>query len=126
PQDLPTIISDAATKYGVDLALVNEVIKHESNNDSMAVSNKNARGLMQLRPITAKQYGVTDINDPEQNIDAGVHYLSDLIKRYKGNVRLALAAYNAGPDAVSNYNGVPPFKETRNYVNRIMKKAGNK
>lgn len=113
------LIHSAAQKHGVDEKLIAGVIAAESNFDAKAVSKKNALGLMQLLPTTAKQYAVTNVFDPAQNIDAGTHYLKDLLARYRGNLKFALAAYNAGPEMVDRYGGVPPFPETRNYVRQI-------
>jgi Transglycosylase SLT domain len=113
------LIHAAAQKHGVDEKLISNVIAAESNFDSRAVSRKHALGLMQLLPKTATQYAVTNVFDPAQNIEAGTHYLKDLLERYRGNLPLALAAYNAGPEMVDRYGGVPPFPETRNYVRQI-------
>jgi soluble lytic murein transglycosylase-like protein len=113
------LIHVAAQKHGVDEKLIAGVIAAESNFDPKAVSRKRALGLMQLLPKTAAQYAVTNVFDPGQNIDAGTHYLKDLLARYRGNLRLALAAYNAGPETVDRYGGIPPFAETRNYVRQI-------
>jgi Transglycosylase SLT domain len=116
------LIHAAAQKHGVDEKLVAEVIAAESNFNEKAVSRKHALGLMQLLRETAARYAVVNVFDPAQNIDAGTHYLSDLLERYRGNVRLALAAYNAGPEMVDRYGGVPPFPETQNYVREITSK----
>lgn len=116
------LVHAAAQKHGVDEKLISEVIAAESNFDAKAVSRKHALGLMQLLQSTAAQYSVKNVFDPEQNIDAGTHYLKDLLERYHGNVRLALAAYNAGPEMVDRYGGVPPYAETRNYVREITSK----
>ncbi|HXQ25614.1 MAG TPA: lytic transglycosylase domain-containing protein [Candidatus Acidoferrales bacterium] len=113
------LIHVAAQKHGVDEKLIAGVIAAESNFDPKAVSHKRALGLMQLLPKTAAQYAVTNVFNPAQNIDAGTHYLKDLLARYRGNLRLALAAYNAGPEMVDRYGGIPPFAETRNYVRQI-------
>ena len=113
------LIRAAAQKHGVDVKLITQVIAAESNFNPKAVSPKQALGLMQLLPQTAAQYAVADVFDPAQNIEGGVHYLKDLLEKYRGNLELALAAYNAGPDVVERYGGVPPFAETRNYVKRI-------
>ena len=118
--DLTPVIDDAAKKYRVPSDLISAMITQESGGDANAVSGKGAHGLMQLLPATAQQYGVKDINDPAQNIDAGAHYMADLLKRYNGDEAKALAAYNAGPEAVEKYNGVPPFRETREYIKAIQ------
>lgn len=117
------LIRQAARKYSLDVALLASVIRAESNFDSRAVSRKNAQGLMQLMPGTSSRLAVRNPFDPAQNIEAGAKYLRELLDRYKGNVSLALAAYNAGPDRVTQYNGVPPFRETRNYIQRVTSHA---
>jgi soluble lytic murein transglycosylase-like protein len=116
------LIRDAAARNGLDEKLITHVIAVESNFDPKAVSRKQALGLMQLLPSTAARYSVANAFDPAQNIEAGAHYLKDLLARYKGNLTLALAAYNAGPDMVDKYGGVPPFAETLNYVRLITSK----
>lgn len=113
------LIRAAAEKHGLDEKLITQVIAAESNFDPKAVSRKQALGLMQLMPQTAAQYAVANVFDPGQNIEGGAHYLKDLLDKYRGNLALALAAYNAGPDMVERYGGIPPFAETRNYVKRI-------
>jgi soluble lytic murein transglycosylase-like protein len=113
------LIHAAAEKHGVDEGLITWVIAVESNYNPRAVSRKRAQGLMQLLPATAAVYAVSDIFDPAQNIDAGTRYLKDLLARYRGDLRLALAAYNAGPEMVERYGGVPPFAETQKYVRVI-------
>ena len=113
-------IRAAAEKHGVDEALITRVIAVESNFNPKAVSPKQAQGLMQLLPQTAAQYSVANVFDPAQNIEGGTHYLKDLLEKYRGNLALALAAYNAGPDEVERYGGIPPFAETQNYVKRII------
>jgi soluble lytic murein transglycosylase-like protein len=113
------LIHAAAEKHGVDEGLITWVIAVESNFNPRAVSRKRAQGLMQLLPATAAVYAVSDIFDPAQNIDAGTRYLKDLLARYRGDLRLALAAYNAGPEMVERYGGVPPFAETQKYVRVI-------
>jgi hypothetical protein len=116
------LIHDAAARYHLDPTLIHSVISIESNFNPRAVSRKNARGLMQLMPRTAELMGVKDSFDPGQNIDGGSHYLSDLLKKYRNDLTLALAAYNAGPDTVDKYGRrVPPYLETMKYVQRITK-----
>jgi hypothetical protein len=116
------LIREAAARYNLDPTLIHSVISIESNFNPKAVSHKNARGLMQLMPRTAELMGVKDSFDPGQNIDGGAHYLSDLMKKYRNDLTLALAAYNAGPDSVDKYGRrVPPYLETMKYVQRIAK-----
>lgn len=115
------IIVAAARKFDVDAALVSAVIKAESDYNPRTVSHKGARGLMQLMPATAKRFGVSNSFDPEENIHAGTRYLRWLLNTFDGNADLAVAAYNAGEGNVQKYDGVPPFRETVNYINRISK-----
>ena len=112
----------AASRYGVDAELISSVMEVESHFNSKAISAKNARGLMQLLPETAARLGVRDIFDPKENIDAGTHYLHDLLQLYNNDLTLALAAYNAGPDKVQKYGNVPPYRETQSYVTQVKKK----
>ena len=115
------IIEEIAQTYALESALIHAVVVAESAYNAMAVSKKGAAGLMQLMPETARRYGATDRFDPSQNLHAGARYLSDLLKLFKGNVSLALAAYNAGENNVVKYgNQIPPFQETRTYVPRVL------
>ncbi len=114
------MIKQVAAQSGVPWKLVRAVIAVESCFDPKAVSVVGAQGLMQLMPDTARRFGVTHPFDPLANLEAGTRYLAGLIRRYQGNLRLALAAYNAGPAAVKRYDGIPPYPETQNFVTRVM------
>jgi soluble lytic murein transglycosylase len=114
------MIRQACQRYGVEFALVKAVIKAESAFDPGALSPAGARGLMQLMPDTASLHGVTNIHDPQNNIDGGVRHLRLLLDRFRGNLTLTVAAYNAGAEAVARYRGVPPYAETQEYVRRVL------
>ena len=122
--DVPfaNFIAGSAQVHGVAPELVASVIAVESNFNPSAISLKSARGLMQLMPETAARFGVTDLFDPRQNIDAGTRYLKELLQRYNGDLTLTLAAYNAGPDRVEQFRAVPPYRETRDYVRRVTQR----
>jgi len=132
PADIPTsgneeldrIIFEAGENQGVDPRFIHAVIWQESKYVTQARSHAGAQGLMQLMPATAKRFGCDDPNDPVSNIQAGTKYLSWLLKRFSGNVELALAGYNAGEGAVDKYDGIPPYNETQNYVKIISKRYG--
>src|SRR5208337_987411 len=114
------LVREAAERHHVDPALVRAVIETESNWNPAAISRKGALGLMQLIPTTAQRFGVNDAFSPKQNVDAGVKYLKTLLERYNGNLDLALAAYNAGEGAVDRAHGIPAYRETRNYVQKVQ------
>lgn len=132
PGDIPSsgdskldlIIFRAGERYGVDPRFIHAVIWQESKYQRRAQSHAGAQGYMQLIPATARRFGCKDPFDPEQNIVAGTKYLFWLLKRFDGNVELALAGYNAGEGAVDKYDGIPPYNETRNYVRIISKRYG--
>lgn len=117
---LEDIFEKAADKYDVSIDLLKAIAKQESNFKADAVSRSGAMGVMQLMPATAKELGVTNAFDPEQNIMGGAKYISKLLDQYNGDTKLALAAYNAGSGNVRKYGGIPPFKETQNYVVKVM------
>jgi hypothetical protein len=115
------IIGEAARRFGLEPSLVKAVIKAESDFDHEAVSDKGAQGLMQLMPATAADMKVKDALDPEENIVGGTRYLSQLMERFGNKAELAIAAYNAGPEAVQAYGGIPPFQETKTFVQRVLR-----
>lgn len=122
-RSISELLTAAARRYSLDPRLVREVARQESGFDPRSISDKGALGVMQLMPETARALGVTDPFNAAQNIDGGTRYLRDLLHQYRGNIRLSLAAYNAGPAAVARYgNQVPPFSETRDYVRTITRR----
>jgi hypothetical protein len=122
--DLDWMIYRAGEKAGVDPRFIHAVIKQESRYKNAAVSHAGAQGLMQLMPATAKRFGNKDPHDAASNIEAGTKYLKWLLKRFNGDVKLALAGYNAGEGAVDKYDGIPPYDETQNYVKKIVANYG--
>lgn len=120
PADLHEILARAGREHDLDVDLLASVVKAESNGNPRAVSRAGARGLMQLMPGTASDLGVRDSYEPGQNVRGGSTYLDSLLVRYHDNLALALAAYNAGPEAVDKYHGIPPYHETRTYVARVI------
>ncbi len=124
--DLSQVVNSASTAYHLDPDLVNSVIRAESGFNSRAVSRKGAQGLMQLMPGTAGRLGVTNPLDPEANVSGGTRYLRQLLERYNFDLVKALAAYNAGPLRVEQYQGVPPFRETRTYVAKVVRDYNRK
>jgi soluble lytic murein transglycosylase-like protein len=121
PAEMREMLSRAGSQHNIDADLLASVVKAESNGNVHAVSRAGAQGLMQLMPATATTLGVHDSFAPDQNIGGGTAYLDQLLKRYKDNIALALAAYNAGPLAVDRYHGIPPYRETRSYVARVIR-----
>jgi len=122
--DLDLIIYRAGKNAGVDPRFIHAVIKQESKYDPKAVSYVGAEGLMQMMPATAKRFGLKDPFDPKANVEAGTKYLKWLLKRFDGDVSLALAGYNAGEGSVDKYKGIPPYSETQNYVKKIVNTYG--
>ncbi|HAF22483.1 MAG TPA: lytic transglycosylase [Blastocatellia bacterium] len=122
--NLDLIIFRAGEREGVDPRFIHAVIKQESKYDPHAVSHVGARGLMQMMPATAKRFGLKDPDDAAANVEAGTKYLKWLLKRFEGDVSLALAGYNAGEGSVDRYKGVPPYSETQNYVKKIVSNYG--
>jgi len=120
PADLGEMLTQAGHAHNLDVDLLASLVKAESNGDARAVSRAGARGLTQLMPATAKDLGVTDSFKPDENLRGGSTYLDALLTRYHDNLALALAAYNAGPEAVDRYHGIPPYRETQAYVARVI------
>jgi soluble lytic murein transglycosylase-like protein len=120
PAEYDQIIKSCSDKYGVNASLIKAVIHAESGYNPNAVSNKGASGLMQLMPGTAKSLKVSNSFDPKDNVEGGVKYLRFLLDTFRGDVSLALAAYNAGLGRVAKFGGIPPYAETRTYVNRVL------
>ena len=118
--DIDEIVDTFSSKYNIDGDFIKAIIKQESGFNPNATSKKGAMGLMQLMPSTAKSLGVINAYNPWENVEGGVKYLKGLMDRFNNDEKLALAAYNAGPNAVKKYGGIPPYKETQNYVNSIM------
>ncbi len=121
PRQYDRVIADASQRYGISAPLIKAIIKAESDFDPMAVSKKGAMGLMQIMPQNFKPLGLKDPFNPVQNIHAGARYFKQLYDRFKGRLALSLAAYNAGPTAVDRYKTIPPFEETEQYVQRVLK-----
>lgn len=120
PADTAEMLARAGQQHNLDMDLLASVVKEESAGNARAVSRAGAQGLMQLMPATAAELGVHDSLQPDQNVRGGSTYLDALLTRYNDNLALALAAYNAGPDAVAKYHGIPPYRETRVYVARVI------
>ena len=120
PAQLQSLVSAASARNDVPPGLVNAVVMAESAGNPSAISGAGAQGIMQLMPGTSASCGISNPFDPEQNMDCGTRYLHELLARYDNNVELAVAAYNAGPGAVDQYRGVPPYAETRAYVERVL------
>jgi soluble lytic murein transglycosylase-like protein len=119
-EDLGEMLASAGQQHNIDADLLASIVKAESNGQTRAVSRTGAQGLMQLMPGTARELGVSDSFEPRQNINGGTQYLDALLTKYHDNIALAAAAYNAGPAAVDRYHGVPPYRETRLYVARVI------
>jgi len=120
PAQIDALVNENAQAQDVDPALIKAIIANESGFNANATSNVGAQGLMQLMPGTAAGLGVSDSYDPAQNVAGGTKYIKGLLQRFNGDVRLAVAAYNAGPNAVEKYGGVPPYAETQNYVQNVL------
>jgi soluble lytic murein transglycosylase-like protein len=118
--DINSLVKASAEKYNVEERLIHSIIKQESNYNINAISKASAAGLMQLMPQTARRFGVDNRFDPKQNIDGGTHYLRVLLDMFNGDTTLAVAGYNAGEGAVQKYNGIPPYRETQDYVKKVI------
>lgn len=125
-RDYSLLIEAASKKYNISSIIITAVMRAESGFNPNAVSEAGAMGLMQLMPETAKALGIVNAFDPRENINGGVRYLKDMLTEFGGNLELALAAYNAGPNAVKKYGGIPPYEETQNYVRKVMSSLKNK
>lgn len=125
PQDIQKLISKVSSQVGVDHDLFESLVQAESDFNPREVSSKGALGLTQLMPGTAKALGISDPMDPEKNLLGGAKYLHQLLNQFNGDERLALAAYNAGPGAVRRFDGIPPYKETQHYVDKIMARVAS-
>ena len=124
--ELGRIVESSSERHGLDPDLIHSVIRAESAGNPLAISPKGAGGLMQLMPGTARDLNVADVFDPAQNVDGGARYLRHLLALYNNDLTLALAAYNAGPEKVAAYRGIPPYRETRNYVSRVIREFNQK
>lgn len=124
PDSLQTMIAQAAERHGLDPAVLEALVWAESSFNPAARSPKGAMGLTQLMPATARSLGVTDPFDPAQNLEGGAKYLAQMLKQFNGDIRLALAGYNAGPGKVRQHGGVPPYRETQAYIDKILTRAG--
>lgn len=124
-EGIEVMVDKVSAKYGLDPALLKAVIKAESNFNPLALSSAGAMGLMQLMPATARSLGVKNSYDALENLEGGAKYLKSLLNRFKGNVNMALAAYNAGPGTVEKYGGVPPFRETVSYIQKVKSMVKN-
>ncbi len=125
-EEIYSLVEELAKKYNISTDLIHAVIKAESNYNVNALSPKGAMGLMQLMPSTAIELGVKNPWDIKENLEGGIKYLSSLLMKYKGDLKLALAAYNAGPANVDSFSGVPPFQETNFYINKVLKLLNRK
>jgi soluble lytic murein transglycosylase-like protein len=126
PEVIQESIANASFSTGIDRDLIESIIHNESSFNPHAISSKGARGLMQLMPSTAQELGVKDVFDPQANVDGGSRYLRELLLQYHSDLAKALAAYNAGPQRVAQYNGVPPYRETYAYVSRVIREFNRK